>query len=142
MVESTAKLTTWVNGSEVEYLEDFVFDVLNPASRHQLVRKICRQQAKTEGELQRLLLQLMAFLPQPFDQVGTFPQADSHTGSPYRYSLLDDLGGAFTILKNELWMTRTARDWLQPSTPYYLTVRCEDSAGRYRDMEYAVALEP
>lgn len=138
LIEAYADLP---QASAADYLEDFLFDVLDPVSRHDLVVKLCHQQGRNEPEIQRLLLRVMAFLPLPFDQVGAFPTADKHTGKSYRYSLIDDLGGAFMMLKNELWMTRTARNWLQPSIPYHLTVRREDGYGHHVDMEYVIAID-
>lgn len=134
--------STWAKPQVANHLESFVYDVLDPVGRHQLASHIYRQQVKPGQEIQAWLMRLMAFLPVPLHQVGVFPDVDSRTGQPYQYSLLDDLGGAFMMLRNELWMTRAAYRWLEEETPYVITVRQEDAYGTCLEKQYMIAIDP
>lgn len=140
-IKHLSSSSPWAKPQAAGYLENFVFDILDPVSRHQLASQICHQQVQAGRDVHKLLLRIMAFLPVPLHQIGVFPEIDERSGQPYKYSLMDDLGGAFMMLRNELWMTRVAHPWLQEDTPYVLTIRREDAFGEHLDKQYVIAID-
>lgn len=133
---AAAQPPQWAFAQMADHLENFVFDLLEPSSRHQLASQISADQHRNT------LNRLLPFLPVPFNLLGVFPLQDETTGEEFRYSLVDDLGGCFMITKNQLWLTREAQNWLLPEEPYVLTIRCHGSHGSFFESQFTVVLPP
>jgi peptidoglycan hydrolase-like protein with peptidoglycan-binding domain len=127
----------WATDPTTNYLTDFVYDLQAPDSRQQLETRI--HSASQTDHLAKSAER--AGLAALLRRLGTFPEANRRTGHPYTYSLLDDLGGCFRMCGHELWVTSIAQHWLSDETPYTVTVRRMDYAGKVVDKHFTVTLK-
>lgn len=125
--------------STPSHLPNFVYDLLQPYDRHQVEVRL-RGKTAAEDPSQAPSSQVPPMLAALLQRVGTFPEHNHRTGSPYTYVLLDDLGGCLRLCGNEIWLTHIAHHWFQPDVVYTALIRRIDIAGQVLDREFTVSL--
>lgn len=118
------------------HLEGFLFDLFDPDERQALISHQGRVHA---GESR--LRQQRVERPMLVSKVSKFVARSRATGSLYRYSLADDLGGSFIIVGCELWVTQIAYQLLVTDQLYILTVRRATLDGEVAERQCAVTLD-
>lgn len=118
------------------HLEGFLFDLFDPDERQALIS----HQSRADAGESRLRQQRIE-RPMLVSKVSKFVARSRATGSLYRYSLADDLGGSFIIVGCELWVTQIAYQLLLPDQLYILTVCRATLDGEVAERQCAVTLD-
>ncbi len=126
----------WAKQSTETYLTSFLYDLQEADSRQQLEGLVAILPAAETTVAEQTHSAASTLLK----RLGTFPERNRRTNTPYTYLLLDDMAGCFRLIKNELWLTETALVWLNDDDPYTLNIRRIEANGRTIDKEFTVKL--